>query len=506
MIKAAFIFVSAFIALILFSGYRTAKNRKQNHIEENAYKYFCELLGIPHGSGNEKAVSDYLVAFAKENRLDAVQDSAKNVLIRKNGSRGRENEPPVILQVHMDMVCEKNDGVVHDFRKDPIIPIVDGDWIRAEGTTLGADNAGGVSIVMALLAAKKLSHPPIEALITTEEETSMGGAGNFNISQLKGRRFINMDAEADGVFVVSTAGGATAVTTLMVEREDVPEGFAAYKLVVKDLASGHSGIDIHKGLANANVLMARLLDTLNEENICLTEISGGSAMNVIPKEAAAVIFFSESRLEIIKASLARMESEFKAEYPLDINLTISLERAAASGTVITRASFRKLIDCILTTPNGVQSMSPDFEGLVQTSNNLAIIAVPDPSKVVLRSFLRSSAPPDLIHVIEKLKTQAEKTGALVTSSIGAPAWEYKADSRLRNTMAGVFMELNDGRPPKISALHAGLEISIFAPKMPDGDFISIGPTILSAHTTGERMSKSSFDRTCNFMVKVLEKL
>ncbi|MCL1941637.1 MAG: M20/M25/M40 family metallo-hydrolase, partial [Synergistaceae bacterium] len=286
----------------------------QDLATERAYEYFLELLSVPRGSGNEKAASDHLMAFAKSNSLDAVQDSALNVLIRKPGSPGRENETPVILQAHMDIVCEKNEDVAHDFLKDPIIPVIDGEWIGASGTTLGADNGAGISIIMAVLAAVDLSHPPIEAVITTEEETGMGGAGNFDASLLAGKRFINLDSEGEGVLTVSCAGSAKVVMTIPAELEPAPEGSLTYKMKVKGLTGGHSGVDIDKGRANANILMARLLDALDDGTVYVTDIGGGSRANAIPRECTARISFDGAGLDKVKSIVARAETEFKAEY------------------------------------------------------------------------------------------------------------------------------------------------------------------------------------------------
>lgn len=473
--------------------------------KDDAYKYFCELSKIPRGSGNEKDISNYLVSFAKENRLEAVQDKSLNVLICKNGSKGRENEAPLILQAHMDMVCEKNENIAHDFLKDPIIPIIEGDWVKAQGTTLGADNGSGVALIMAVLAADNLSHPPLETILTTAEETGCTGAANFDVSLIKGKRLLNLDSGEEGIFCVACAGGVIIDTKVPVEYENVPAGFIPYKVMVKGLVGGHSGSDIDKGRLNANLLMARLLEKLMQADIRLIDIKGGAKMNAIPRECSAWIAISENHLADLKLMVTQTEAEFKAAATADRDLTITLERSDIPGKLMNRATLRNVINTILHTPSGVQSMSNNIKGLVQTSNNPGVITCSEDT-VVLTNFLRSSDYADMNLVIEKIKTQAEKFGAKAYALEGFPIWEYKAYSPLRDTMSAVFKEMY-GKDPVSAAIHGGLECAIFAKKIPDGDFSSIGgPDIVDMHSPDERMSISSFNRTCDFLVMVLNKL
>ena len=484
--------------------------------EMEVYKFFCDLCKIPHGSGNEKAISDYLAAFAKENHLDAVQDKWMNVLIRKPGTKGRENEPPVILQAHMDMVCEKNDDVKHNFLSDPIIPFIDGDIVRAKGTTLGADDGFGLALIMTILAAGNLSHPPIEALITTEEELGCSGAANFDVSLLNGKRLINLDGGDEDLFVAGCAGGAVIDIEIPVEYDNAAEADALYKLMVKGLTGGHSGVDIDKGRGNANILMAQILDKLFEEGIYLVNINGGSKMNAIPRECSAVICFAESRFEKIKSVTAQTEALFKTGYPHDPDLGITLSKTGASGPVIRRSSLRKIIDTILKIPSGVLALSPDmksvnpdnvsgsWERLVQTSNNPGVVTCVN-DKVVLNNFLRSSSYADMDLVLEKMKMLADSYGAAMNITERFPAWEYRADSPLRDKMIATFKEIY-GKDPVVTSVHGGLECAVFAQKMPDGDFAAAGgPAIIGAHSPDEQMSLSALNRVYNFLVRVLEK-
>lgn len=473
-------------------------------LTQKAYEYFLAVLAIPRGSHNEQAISDYLVAFAQERGLEVVQDQSLNVLIKKPGSSGREDEDAVILQAHMDMVCEKNNGVDHDFTKDPIIPAIDGDWIYAEETTLGADNACGVSILLALLDSDDLSHPPIEALITTNEEDGMTGAAEFDVSLLSGKRFINVDSEWEYLFVVSCAGSIFTEVKLPAEYADIPPDLTAYTLSVAGLVGGHSGIDIARGHANANILMGRLLEALGDEGSLICDITGGSAKNAIPRECTATVLFPESAYDDIASLAERMKAEFMAEFPDDTGMSVTFEKAREQTRIMTADTVNALIACILKTPNGVISMSPDMEGLVQTSSNLGVI-VTEENVITMQSFSRSSVNSELEQAAAEIRELAESYGGTAVSELSNPVWEYKADSPLRSKMAEVFVEVY-GTEPSVEAIHAGLECGAFIDRMPDCDFISIGPDIESAHSPDERMRLSSYDRTCNYIVRLLERL
>lgn len=481
------------------------ENGRNKNLEEAAYDFFCEISKIPRGSGNERAISDYLAAFAKKNNWEVFQDTSFNVLIRKSGSKGRENEAPLILQAHMDMVCEKNEDTKHDFLKDPIVPYIDGDWVKTKGTTLGADNGSGVAMILAILASSNLSHPPLEMLMTTLEETGCVGAAKFDPSPLKGNRLINLDGAEEGLFVSSCAGGIVTDIAIPVKYENAKAGFSSYNLMIKSLTGGHSACDIDKGRANANILAARLLDKLFDEGIRLVEIKGGAKMNAIPRECTAVISFEENRLDKIKSIAAQTEAAFKANYPSEKELRVTLEKTASSGSVMESDSQKRVINTILGIPCGVQSMSSNIKGLVQTSNNPGVITSSE-DKVVLTTFLRSSNYAEMESVSGKITATANEFGAKVQKSEGFPIWEYKADSPLRETMCAVYEEMY-GKAPVITGTHGGLECAIFAKNIPNSDLATIGgPDIRDMHSPDERMSLSSFNRTCNFLARVLEKL
>jgi dipeptidase D len=401
----------------------------------------------------------------------------------------------------MDMVCEKNEGVKHDFLMDPITLIINDDWVKAAGTTLGADNAGGLALILAVLALN-LSHPPIEAIFTVVEETTMRGASMFDVSRLSGKRLINLDSETEGVFTASSASASDIRVSIPVEYETAPEGFAAYELLVRGLTGGHSGIDINKGRANANVLAARLLSRL--EKTRAASIDGGSQKNAIPRECTAVIFFDRSCLTQNITAVEQMQAELRAEYPLEEGLTLTLRQTETSRNVMSFDSQQTVISGILLTPDGVQSMSPFIEGLVQTSNNIGVVKT-DGKTVRLTTFFRSADIAGQNLGIKKLKWSAEALGADVEVVDQSPPWEYRENSPLRDAMSAAFKEFY-GKDPAVSAIHAGLECAVFAQKMPEGDFISIGMDITGAHSPDEKMSISSFDRTGGFLIKVLEKL
>lgn len=472
-------------------------------VAQNAYEFFLEISKIPRGTHNEKEISDYLVSFATERNLTVVQDGNLNVFITKPGSEGRENEPAIALQAHMDMVCEKNSDVTHDFTKDPIIPIVDGDWVYANGTTLGADDGSGLSIIMAILDSDGLSHPPLEVVITTDEEDGMSGADSFDITQLKSTRFINVDMEEEKVFTVSCAGSVYSNVLIPVTYTDAPSGFSAYTLSIKGLLGGHSGLDINKGYANANILMSKLLQTLGD-TVQLGSINGGSKRNAIPRECTAVILLDDKDYDAAVSVVADGEASYKSEYPEDKDLTITLEKTDAQTQVMNTDSYAAVLNAMNGLPNGVLAMSTDVEGLVQTSSNIGVITTED-STVTIENFSRSSVESELQETVDSIKTLAEQLGAGLESEMTNAPWQYQENSPLRDKMAEVFRDFY-GEEPSIEAIHAGLECGVFAAKMSDGDFISIGPDIVGAHSPSEKMSLSSYDRTCQYLVKILEKL
>jgi dipeptidase D len=397
--------------------------------------------------------------------------------------------------------------VDHDFYTDPIIPLIEGDWIRSsKGTTLGADNGAGVALMMALLDAGNISHPPIEAIFTSEEERGMVGARAFDVSLLNGRRFINLDSEGEGIITVSSAAGAHLDIVIPVDTIPMPGGLITNRLWIHGLLGGHSGVDIDKGLANANVLIGRLLDTLKNSGyeFYISSINGGTQRNAIPMECEIIISFAEADSQAINALVLQIATTFRSDYPVDGNITIGMERVNPPRSIMTNSSLQRIVDGILSAPNGVLYMSPNIEGLVQTSSNLGVITTSN-GTVTLLVFPRSSAPAEQRETLDRFIAVSQSIGAEMLIRNESPAWPFRVNSLLQAQAAAVFKSMY-GREVSFEAVHAGLECGIFAEKIPDADIISIGPDIRGAHTPDESLSISSFKRFAEFVVRILESI
>lgn len=468
------------------------------------FNYFEAISNIPRGSGNEKEVSDYLVTFAKERNLEVIQDDALNVIIKKAASKGYENSPKVILQGHVDMVCEKNFDTEHDFLKDPIRLVVDGDFISAEGTTLGADNGLAVAYCLAILDSD-LEHPAIEALFTVDEEVGMNGAIALDASNLEGRRLINLDSEEEGEFLVSCAGGLKAFIDVPVMWEEV-EGIPL-KIMVKGLKGGHSGGDIHKNRGNSNRILGRILHHLNDSlKIHLVNIVGGSKDNAIPREAYANVIISEAEVDRLEEMVNEIAGVIKNEYKTsDDGLTVIVTKEDVIGKkALSKDTLDNLIFLLINLPNGIQTMSADIEGLVESSLNLGVIGTNDET-VKLTFAIRSSIGSLKVLMHHQLESFAKKCGSNFTVTGEYPEWEYRKESKLRDIFAKTYEEMYD-KKPMIKAIHAGLECGVFDEKMEGLDMISIGPNMFDVHTPDERLSISSTMRTWEFLLNTLKKL
>lgn len=469
---------------------------------DNVLYFFEKINEIPRGSGNEKAISDYLVAFAKERNLWVHQDKANNVIIKKAGSNGYENHKPVVIQGHMDMVCEKNNDVIHDFLKDPIKVIYDGDFIHADGTTLGADDGIAVAMAMAVLDDKNAVHPPIEVVITTDEEVGMLGAASLDTSIIEGRTLLNIDSEEEGVFTVGCAGGVKINLTIPV---DFVEAIGSHfmRIIITGLEGGHSGIDINKERANANKIMGRLLHRLvSVENVEIASLNGGAKDNAIPRYAETVICCNDC--ESVEATVNIFAEEIKAEYATtDKNIQINTESIEISDNVFTKDSAKRVISAIMLMPNGIQSNNIELN-MPESSNNLGVVKM-DKESVCLVCAVRSSLFTKKTFIRSQIETIAKLCGGTTKSRGDYPAWEYKADSPLRDIFVDVYREFYNDEP-KVETVHAGLECGLIAEKVPDMDMISFGPNLLDIHTPKERASISSIERVWNFLCKVLERL
>lgn len=473
-----------------------------DHLEpKNVFRYFEELCAIPHGSGNMKAVSDWCVDFAKQRGLEVYRDAMHNVMIIKEASAGYEAAAPVILQGHLDMVCEKAPGCVRDMETEGLELAVEGDFVRAVGTTLGGDDGIAVAVALAILDDDSIPHPRLEVLLTTEEEVGMLGAAALDASPLRGRQMVNLDSEEEGVFTVSCAGGSRVTCRLPVTRESYDGTALCVK--VSGLNGGHSGAEIHKGLANANVLLGKLLRTAaTAAEMRLAFAAGGLKDNAIPVAAEAVLVTKDA--PAAEAAMREMAAELQQEYrAADGGLQVDVEEIVAKRLPMDEDSTQRVLWLLACLPNGVQEMSQDIEGLVQTSLNLGIMETTETELAVV-FCVRSAAAMRKIMLHNQLRALTEQLGGMVEITGDYPAWEYRKDSPLRQRMTEVFCE-QYGREPKIEAIHAGLECGILCGKLPGLDCVSIGPDLLEIHTPRERMSISSVQRIWAFVLEVLKR-
>lgn len=468
------------------------------------WKFFEELCKIPHGSHNEKAVSDYCVAFAKERGLSVWQDDAWNVIMVKEASKGYENAEPVILQGHLDMVCVKKPDCDLDMEKEGLRLAVEGDYVYAEGTSLGGDDGIAIAYTLAILDDDSIPHPRLEAIFTTCEEVGMDGAIALTPSMLKGHTMLNLDSEEEGIFLVSCAGGVSMDITLPVQRTS-GEGTGAV-LTVEGLLGGHSGAEIHKGRGNANLILARVLACLAKEaDYQVISLSGGLKDNAIPRESSAKLLLAADSVEQTKAFCEAYSQVLQKEYAsTDSGVTVHLELTGEEkAEVMSPDSFKKALMLLLSLPCGVQTMSGEIEGLVETSLNMGILETRDQELYFCYS-LRSSVSSAKEWLAEKLRLIAESYGGTVSLRGAYPAWEYQKDSPLREDMVRIYEKMF-GKQPKVEAIHAGLECGVLSSKIPGLDCVSMGPDILDIHTTEERLSISSVERMWEFILAVLKR-
>ena len=478
-------------------------NPLQNTEPKEVFKWFYEISQVPRGSGNERAISDFLVKFAKDRNLEVHQDKAMNVIIKKPGTAGYEKSPTVIIQGHMDMVCEKEASSNHDFLKDPIKFVVKGEMLYADKTTLGGDDGIAVAYALTVLDSKDIPHPPLEVLITTEEETGMGGAMALTDEHLQGTRLLNIDSEEEGVFLVSCAGGANIHVLFDIKKEAAKGKFL--KITVGGLLGGHSGIEINKQRANSIKLLGRILYNIKQnEKINIVEISGGSKHNAIAKDAYAVI--AAENTEAVLKIVEKMTADFKGEYrAVDKLLTVtSNETQNSSGQMFTKELTLNLIDFMASIPNGVQYMSMEIPGLVQTSLNNGVLEELD-GKIKFTTSVRSSVKSALDEIVDVLRIQAERCGAEFKKASEYPAWEYSPDSPVRDAAVNVYKKLNN-KEPLITAIHAGLECGLLKKTLPKVDAISFGPNLYDVHTPNEHMEIASVERVWKFLLAYLAEL
>lgn len=481
-------------------------NVLQNIEPKAVFKYFEEISKIPRGSGNEKEISDYLVKFAKDLNLEVIQDKALNVIIKKPGTKGYENSNIVIIQGHMDMVCEKNKGTNHDFEKDPLKLRVIDDMIYATDTTLGADNGIAIAYALALLASNDIAHPPIEVLITTDEETGMSGAMAVSKEDVKGKVLINLDNEEEGDLLVSCAGGIRSKFTIDVDFEDI-DNSSIIELSVRDLKGGHSGMEINKERGNSNKIMGRILkDMLSEIDFRIISINGGAKDNAIPREMDAIISVKEVDIEKVKALVEKWQkillNELKAQ---DSGVKILVNKLDNTTTkVFSKESTNKTVNLLYLIPNGINTRSVEIDGLVESSSNIGVVKTIN-NKVTFDSAIRSSVSSLKDEIVLRSKTIAELLNVKFETSARYPEWQYNSDSKLRDLCQEVYKKMY-GKDANIVAIHAGVECGLFNERLGGLDMISFGPNLYDVHTPEEHMSIESVQNVWEYLKEVLKAL
>lgn len=468
-------------------------------------KYFEELSQIPRGSGNEKQVSDYLVQFAKKHNLTVVQDKSLNVIIKKKATSGYENAPILILQGHMDMVCEKNVDTKHDFTKDPLKLRVVEDMLYATGTTLGADNGVAVAMGMAILASDKIVHPALELLVTVAEETGMDGAVALDTKDVEGRVLINMDSEEEGYLLVSCAGGTIAKINIDAKFEAANNSLVPCAIKIRGLKGGHSGMEIDKERGNSNKLMGRILYELSSK-ICykLSSLNGGSKHNAIPREMDAVILVKAEDKDKVAEIVAKFNNVFKNELrKADPEVKVTFEILTNHpAKMLSHEAMNKVVTFLYLVPNGINSMSMDIKGLVESSLNLGVVSTNESGIqfiIAVRSSIRSLKE----EIFERVNAVANLTGANVTRESDYPEWSYDPNSKIREVFINTYEKIN-GKKPQITAIHAGVECGLFKEKFGEIDMISFGPDMYDVHTPEEHFSISSLERSWNYLLEVLK--
>lgn len=466
---------------------------------------FADLNAVPRASKKEERVIEFIKQFGKNLGLETFEDEVRNVIIRKPATAGMENRKTVVLQSHLDMVHQKNSDTVFDFDKEGINMHVDGDWVRAKGTTLGADNGLGVASIMAILESKDIAHPALEALFTIDEETGMTGALGLKGGILKGEILLNLDTEEDTEIDIGCAGGVDVTATRSYKTEPTPKDHVGYTITIKGLNGGHSGMDIHKGLGNANKLMNRLLSEGENFGLRVSSVDGGSLRNAIPRESKSVNTLPASKEKEALAHLQKIAAEIKAEFKTtEPNFSITVEKAELPSQVMEASAQQQLIRAVYAAHNGVYSMSATMANLVETSNNVARILIKD-GEASIACLTRSSVETSKFDLANALRSAFELSGCRVTFAGSYPGWAPDVTSAILKVLEGVY-EKQNGTKPHVVACHAGLECGILGSNYPGMDMISFGPTIKGAHSPDERASVSSSQKYWKFLLEILKNI
>ncbi|MDR1653629.1 MAG: aminoacyl-histidine dipeptidase [Prevotellaceae bacterium] len=469
------------------------------------FGFFNEITQIPRASKKEEKIGQYLVDFAKKHNLSVKKDRVGNILIEKPATAGYQDAKKVILQAHQDMVCEKNSNVIFNFDTDPIKTQIDGDFLKAKGTTLGADNGIGVAMALAVLESTEIQHPALECLFTVDEETGLTGAFALEADFITGDMLINLDSEDDGQIFVGCAGGIGTTAKWTLTREKIPDGFYAFRVNISGLQGGHSGDDINKNRANANKLLNRFLWEINAKtDLRLAYFNGGNLHNAIPREAVAAAIVplkDKENLSIwFNIFVAAIENEWLRYEP---NIKLELETEEAVNDVIAKEMSDKLLDAIYACPNGIAAMSPDLAGLVETSTNLASVKMPQQTELLIVTSQRSSLETAKYDIAHQVQSAFRLGGATVELGDGYPGWQPNMQSEILKVAAASYETLF-GEKPLVRAIHAGLECGLFKEKRPTLDMISIGPQMYGVHSPDERLSITSTLKTWKWLIEILK--
>jgi dipeptidase D len=472
---------------------------------ELLWRCFAEIACIPRPSGHEERIERFVLDRAKKLGLHATQDACGNIVVQKPASPGREAVRSICLQAHLDMVCEKNAGKSHDFLKDPIELVRKGAVLMANGTTLGADNGVGVATNLAIMEDRSLEHGPLELLFTIEEETGLTGAKHLGPALVESRTLLNLDSEEEGELYVGCAGGKDTLGSWTVTKESAPAHAAAFYLTVNGLKGGHSGLEIGKGLGNAIKILNRAVLRLSELGARLSSIDGGNMRNAIPRECRALLYLPKQKLEEAEALVAKLNSTFRAEFsPLEPDLVLAMTEQYGTGkeTVLDKAFQQKLCRTIAALPTGVQHMSADIAGLVETSTNVAVISTNE-NDIVLITSQRSSVASRLAEVVETVEAVFGLGGATIEVSDGYPGWKPNLDSAILKVAKQCYRSLY-GKEAEVKAIHAGLECGIIGERIPGMDMISFGPTMESVHSPDEKIYIDSVGKYWEFLLAILK--
>ncbi|MGC9363080.1 MAG: aminoacyl-histidine dipeptidase [Fidelibacterota bacterium] len=473
---------------------------------EKLWRYFYELNQIPRESKHEARAGQYIISVAKDHGLPFKQDSVGNILVTKPASAGSENKPKVCLQGHLDMVCEKNSGTEHDFRKDPIKMMIDGDYVRADGTTLGADNGIGVAAALTVMTATDLVHPPMEFLFTIDEETGLTGANALKPGFVTADILMNCDSEEDGALYIGCAGGKDTKIELSIEWINIPADYQPLQIKLTGLKGGHSGLDIALGRANANKLLNRLLWNANDRHdFYLASLSGGSKHNAIPREADALLVVNSDDLENLKSLVGDFERIFKEEYRgIESGINIAIIEVDQPQKVFSKDFQTRLLNMLYALPHGVVAMSHAIPDLVETSTSLAIVQTDEKNVTVLTSQ-RSSVETAKIDIADQVKATGLLAGGEVHQGGGYPGWKPNMESKILEMMKSAYKDLY-GKTPEVKAIHAGLECGIIGETVPGIDMISFGPTIKNPHSPDEVVEIETVERFWGLLVETLKRI